>query len=217
MCGILGIVAKQEFPIVEALKRLKRLEYRGYDSAGFATKEGFCLKKVGLIDDLIKVVQEKYNGLKSNLIISHTRWATHGNVSDMNAHPHFDCNKEIFIVHNGTIDNYKEIRKELEEKGHRFWSETDSELFAHYFEQGIKEGKSIKEIVEEIFEKFEGTYAVLVIFKNQNKLIAIKNGSPLVMGIGEDVIFLASDVYAFLDKTQRVIVLDDYEWIEIKI
>ncbi len=217
MCGILGIISKNPISVLEALKRLKRLEYRGYDSAGFATREGFVLKRKGEIDSLIKEVKEKYSNLRSNIIILHTRWATHGKVSDINAHPHTDCTGNIFVVHNGTIDNFEEIKKELIKKGHKFMSETDTEVIAHFIEDRLKEGKDMKEIAKEIFKKFEGTYAILVLFRNKNKLYAIKNGSPLVLGMDKDTVYIASDVYAFLDKTQRIIVLDDYEFVEIEL
>ena len=217
MCGILGIISKERIPVLEALKRLKRLEYRGYDSCGFATKEGFIIKRKGQIDDLIKEIKEKYLKLRSNIIISHTRWSVFGEVNDINAHPHFDCKREIFVVHNGTIDNFEEIKRELEDKGHKFYSQTDTEVIAHFIEDKIKEGKDLKDIAKEIFDKFKGTYAILVLFKNKNEIWFIKNGSPLVIGIGDKEIYLASDVYAFIDKTQNVIVLDDYEYGRVKI
>ncbi len=217
MCGILGIVSKRPIPVLEALQRLKRLEYRGYDSCGFATKEGFMLKRKGEIDDLMKEVKEKYPNLKSNIIIAHTRWATHGKVNDINAHPHTDCTGNIFVVHNGTIDNYEELKQELIIKGHKFISETDTEVIAHFIEDRIREGRDLKEIAKEIFNRFKGTYAILVLFRNRNKLWAIKNGSPLVLGLDKDTVYIASDVYSFLDKTQKVIVLEDYEFVEIEI
>ncbi|MEM0481236.1 MAG: class II glutamine amidotransferase [Candidatus Aenigmatarchaeota archaeon] len=211
MCGILGIISKNAISAKEAINLLKNLEYRGYDSAGLVTKEGKVVKTVGKVDNLLN----KVDGLSSSLFILHTRWATHGKVSERNAHPHFDCEKNIFIVHNGTIDNYEEIKKEL--KNHTFYSETDSEVFAHFFEQKLKEGKNIKEICKEIFEKFKGTYAVLVYIKNLNKVVALKNGSPLVIGISKDKIFLSSDVYAFSKYTNRVIILEDYNFAEIEV
>lgn len=211
MCGIFGIISKNAISAKEAINLLKNLEYRGYDSAGLVTKEGKVVKTVGKVDNLLN----KVDGLSSSLFILHTRWATHGKVSERNAHPHFDCEKNIFIVHNGTIDNYEEIKKEL--KNHTFYSETDSEVFAHFFEQKLKEGKNIKEICKEIFEKFKGTYAVLVYIKNLNKVVALKNGSPLVIGISKDKIFLSSDVYAFSKYTNRVIILEDYNFAEIEV
>lgn len=208
MCGIIAIISSKPFDVSEGLKRLKRLEYRGYDSYGFFSDEGIY-KRVGRIE---------LNNIKgkTRIFIGHTRWATHGIVNEINAHPHTDCTNNIVIVHNGTIDNYKELREYLEKRGHLFKSETDSEIFAHWFEDGLKNKKSIKEIVLEIFESFKGTYAVIVYIKNLNKLIAIKNGSPLVVGLGKDKLFIASDVYAFLDETQEVIILEDYEFLEVE-
>lgn len=207
MCGIIAVVSKDIFDVSEGLKRLKRLEYRGYDSYGFFS-ENIIYKKVGKIENI------DING-KTKIFIGHTRWATHGKVDEINSHPHTDCNENIIIVHNGTLENYEELKEYLERKGHRFKSQTDSEIFAHWIEDGLRNGKSIKEIVLEIFEKFVGTYAVVAYIKNLNKIVAIKNGTPLVLGIKDDKIYIASDVYAFLDDTEKVIPLDDYEFVEI--
>ncbi|MEM1804884.1 MAG: hypothetical protein QXI77_02720, partial [Nanopusillaceae archaeon] len=124
---------------------------------------------------------------------------------------------EIFVVHNGTIDNYLELKNYLVERGHRFISETDSEIFAHWFEEGLKNGREIKEIVLDIFKNFYGTYAVIIYLKNLNKIVAIKNGSPLVVGLDKNTIYLASDVYAFLDKVENIITMDDYEFLIISL
>ncbi|RDD52735.1 hypothetical protein BA065_00450 [Nanoarchaeota archaeon NZ13-N] len=207
MCGIIAIISSEPFDVLEGLGRLKRMEYRGYDSYGFFS-DGKIYKKVGKID------LDGLNG-KTRIFVGHTRWATHGGVNEINAHPHLDCTGNIVIVHNGTIDNYRELREDLKNRGHVFRSETDSEIFAHWFEEGLKDKRSIRDIVLDIFEKFKGTYAVIVYIKDLNKLVAIKNGSPLVVGLGKDKIFIASDVYAFLDETQEVIILDDYEFLEI--
>jgi len=207
MCGIIAIVSQKPFDVSEGLSRLKRLEYRGYDSYGFFSDKGIY-KRIGRIE------LDNLRG-ETKIFIGHTRWATHGVVNEINAHPHTDCTGNIVIVHNGTIDNYRELKEYLKKRGHVFKSETDSEIFAHWFEDRLRDGKSLKEIVLEIFEKFRGTYAVVVYIRNLNKLIAIKNGSPLVVGLGKDRIFIASDVYAFLDETQDVVILDDYEFLEI--
>ncbi|MEM5830136.1 MAG: class II glutamine amidotransferase [Candidatus Aenigmatarchaeota archaeon] len=211
MCGIIGVISKDKYSVKKALEMLKRLEYRGYDSVGYVTSNGKIIKSVGKVDNLLS----KCDSEEANIIIAHTRWATHGKVNEINAHPHFDCEKNIFIVHNGTIENFEELKKELESLGHKFVSETDSEIFAHFFEQRLKENRSIKEIAKEIFERFKGTYAVLIYIKNLNKVIAIKNGSPLLIGISENKIFFASDAYAFSEETNKVIVLDDYNFVEV--
>ncbi|MGC9133071.1 MAG: hypothetical protein ACP5GJ_01540 [Nanopusillaceae archaeon] len=204
MCGIIGIISNELFDVSKGVKRLKRLEYRGYDSFGFYAND-IIYKKVGKIE----IPDIKHN---TWIFIGHTRWATHGGVNEINAHPHIDCTGNIIVVHNGTIDNYKELREYLEKEGHKFRSETDSEIFAHWFEDRLKKGKDIKEIVLEIFNKFKGTYALIVYIKNLKKIIAIKNGSPLVIGIKDNKIYIASDVYAFLDDTENVITLNDYEF-----
>lgn len=204
MCGIIGIISEKSFDLSEGIKRLKKLEYRGYDSFGFYAND-MIFKKVGKVEDP-KIKHDTW------IFIGHTRWATHGKVNEMNAHPHTDCTGNIIVVHNGTIDNYEELKDELIKKGHIFKSETDSEIFAHWFEEKLKEGKDLKEIVKELFGKFKGTYALIVYIKNLNKILAIKNKSPLVIGIKEDKIYIASDVYAFLDDTDQVIALDDYEF-----
>ncbi|MEM5828206.1 MAG: class II glutamine amidotransferase [Candidatus Aenigmatarchaeota archaeon] len=211
MCGIIGVISKDKYPVRKAIEMLKRLEYRGYDSAGYVTSNGTIFKCIGKVDNLFS----KCDSEIANIIIAHTRWATHGKVNEINAHPHYDCEKNIFIVHNGTIENYEDLRKELESLGHKFVSETDSEIFAHFFEQRLKENRSIKEIAKEIFERFKGTYAVLVYIKNLNKVVAIKNGSPLLIGIDENRIFFASDAYAFSEETNKVVVLDDYNFVEV--
>lgn len=211
MCGILGIISKDRIALRKAVEMLKNLEYRGYDSAGFVTMEGFVRKCVGKIENLLNGGEEIF----SNFFMMHTRWATHGKVSEINAHPHSDCENNIFIVHNGTIENYEELKKELLLYHHTFKSETDSEVFAHFFEDRLKKGFEIKEICREIFKRFKGTYAVLVYIKNLKKLVAIKNGNPLVIGIGNDKIFFASDVYAFCEYTNRVIVLDDCNFVVV--
>ncbi len=213
MCGILGIVSKEPIKIKDALNRLKRLEYRGYDSAGIASASGFFLKKKGDIDSLLKVVQGINS--KDKVIIAHTRWATHGEVSDINSHPHLDCSGEIMIVHNGIIENYKELRKHLEKRGHIFRSETDSEVIAHLIEDEVRKGKDLKDAALQLFRKLKGTYAILILKKGENRVIALRKDSPLVIGLSNPTIFISSDVHTFLDLTQKVILLSDYELAEI--
>src|SRR3989344_1656919 len=205
MCGIVGIASRKEFSSQDLLNGLKKLEYRGYDSAGIAMmdKEIYIEKSVGEISNLRKKIKNK----KGTLGIAHTRWATHGNVSEKNAHPHFSCNKEIAIVHNGIIKNFAELRKELDKKGHRFNSDTDSELIAHFFE-----GKEIKKAIPEFFRKFEGEFSVLMIKKGDNKIYAFKRGSPMVLGLAEGENIVASDVYAFTNKTSKVIFFNENDF-----
>ena len=192
---------------------------------------GFTKINTKIINDylsyqsVIEISEEDWNGIVYDLEVKNTekffaegilnhnsRWATHGGVNEINAHPHTDCTNDIFVVHNGTIDNYLEIKEYLIKKGHKFKSETDSEIFAHLVEDMLKEGKSLKDIALYIFENFKGTYATIIYIKSLGKILAIKNGSPLVVGIKDDRIYIASDVYAFLDDTENVITLDDYEF-----
>ncbi len=174
MCGIVGIANKKKFSAKEAAGFLKRLEYRGYDSFGFADNNEIMEKYVGNID------LQKISDITTNIIVLHTRWATHGGVTQENAHPHADCNNEIFIVHNGIIDNYIEMKKELENKGHIFKSQTDSEVIAHFFEEELKT-KAMNEAMEDFFRTAKGEFAVLLLRKNDDKIYAFKRGSPLVL------------------------------------
>src|SRR3989338_5296091 len=145
MCGIVGIVQKQGFSVKKKLLRaLKRLEYRGYDSVGFATKEGIVKKQIGSIQNFVQGLEKDY---ETNLGIAHTRWATHGGVTQLNAHPHFNNDATIFVAHNGIIENYQEIKAALQKKGVIFLSQTDSEIIPHLVEEKIKAGKTIKEAV----------------------------------------------------------------------
>ncbi len=210
MCGIFGCIAKKD--VSELLLRgIKRLEYRGYDSVGIAVlNSNIDIKKgAGTIDE----VNEKINflDLQGNIGMAHTRWSTHGKADDMNAHPHNSCNKEIAVVHNGIIDNFLELKNELIKKGHKFLSETDSEVIAHYFEEKLKE-KNIKEAIKDFLKDIKGTFAILLINKPEQKIYAIKRDSPLVLGILKDKNILASDVYAFSDLTNKAIFFDNDEF-----
>src|SRR3989344_5527549 len=201
MCGIVGMISKSPFSTRSALKALKRLEYRGYDSFGVADNDGRIQKFVGEIDET------KAKDAQVNVVITHTRWATHGNVTEMNAHPHTDCTGSIAIVHNGIISNFSEIRDEMKNQGHAFKSQTDSELIAHFFE-----GKNVREAVPQFFAKFEGEYAVLLMKKGENAIYAFKRGSPLVLGIAPDGYVIASDIYAFSDRTNKAVFFNEDEF-----
>jgi len=201
MCGIVGMVSKGSVLLADAVNSLKRLEYRGYDSFGFATNSGVIGKYVGEI--------ERFQApeIAANVICCHTRWATHGGVTEANAHPHSDCRGELFVVHNGIIDNFQELRNELENQGHIFRSETDTEVIAHFFE-----GKDIKETVPEFFRRVDGEFAVLIIKKGENRIYALKKGSPLVLGLSNGQRILASDIYAFSDKTNEAVFFSENEF-----
>jgi glucosamine--fructose-6-phosphate aminotransferase (isomerizing) len=213
VCGIIGCVGfDTAIPVL--IKGLKSLEYRGYDSAGVAVLNGILnvYKGVGKIDFALKGIREAdYVG---SLGIGHTRWATHGSVSQANAHPHLDCNKTIAIVHNGIIENYRELRNGLSERGHVFSSETDSEIVAHLIEEA-QDGccdapaTSFEQACMRAFSALKGSFAILAICEGEEKLIAVRKSSPLVMGLTENGILFASDVSALLEWTKQVVYLQD--------
>jgi glucosamine--fructose-6-phosphate aminotransferase (isomerizing) len=194
MCGIVGIVSQKGFPTSLLLRRLKRLEYRGYDSFGYY--DGRELRKaVG------SIAVGGGCGL-TRAGISHTRWATHGGVTEANAHPHASCDDSVVIVHNGIIENFEEIRKNLLRKGHRFASETDSEVISHYFEEGLKTAP-IRSVMVDFLKTAKGTFAALVMVKGHDEIYAVKRDSPLVLGVADGMNIVASDIYAFSDITTQ--------------
>jgi len=209
MCGIIGYIGnKKAAPIL--IKGLKRLEYRGYDSAGICTlgnKQILVKKDIGKIDAINKKIN--LEDLEGNIGVAHCRWATHGGVSEKNAHPHTDCSGKISIVHNGIIENYAELKKELEKKGHKFKSETDTEVIAHLIEENYH--GDLKDAVIKALKMVEGSYALGVICADSDEIVAARNESPLIIGIGKDENFIASDVPAILEHTKKVMYLDDGE------
>jgi len=209
MCGIIGYIGDSKAsPIL--LNGLRRLEYRGYDSAGMATvNEGKIeiRKNVGRIDKIDSELNfEEMNG---NIGIGHTRWATHGGVTQANAHPHISNNKKIAVIHNGIVENFQELRKFLKGKGFIFYSETDTEVIPNLIEFEMREGKNFEEAVIAALRRLEGYYAVLVLNEDERKLIGARNGSPLVAGIDGKNFFIASDIPAFLEHTKKVMYLYD--------
>ncbi|MBN2306768.1 glutamine--fructose-6-phosphate transaminase (isomerizing) [Candidatus Peregrinibacteria bacterium] len=210
MCGIFGYVGKRENGLELVVKGLQKLEYRGYDSWGVATTlngELFVEKKVGKISE---AKLEDFTDKKTSLAIGHTRWATHGGVTDINAHPHFSSDKKVAVVHNGIIENYEEIRDELGREN--FISDTDTEVIPQLISKYLKE-MGFKEAVKKAVTRLEGRYAIVAIAVGENLLIAARRGSPLIVGVGEDEYFLASDIPAFLEYTQNVNYLDDNEMV----
>lgn len=209
MCGIIGYIGSEKAsPIL--LRGLINLEYRGYDSAGMAvlnSKSIECKKGAGKIEEINRRLN--FLDLEGNVGIAHNRWATHGEVNDINAHPHFDCTKTIAIVHNGIIENYKELRERLSD--HKFESETDSEIIAHLIEEELKRGLPFEEAFINAISKLEGSYAVLAIKVGEEKILAARKGSPLVVGIADHGIFLSSDIPSFLEWTKKVVYLHDYD------
>ena len=214
MCGIIGYIGEKEAqPIL--VEGLRRLEYRGYDSSGVAISDGSALsirKRPGKLAALITELAEV--PLAGSLGIGHTRWATHGAPTQTNAHPHMDCKKEIAVVHNGIVENYQELKDELIKKGHRFESETDTEVLAHLIEENFN-GNNLEEAVREAVRRTSeggGYDAICVICKNETqKLIGARYGSPLVVGLGKGENYIASDVSALLEHTRDVIYLGEGE------
>ncbi|MFH0739573.1 MAG: glutamine--fructose-6-phosphate transaminase (isomerizing) [bacterium] len=212
MCGIFGYIgSKPASPIL--IQGLKRLEYRGYDSAGICLLENselFACKSPGKIANLeSKILGEKPLG--ATLGIGHTRWATHGEPTEANAHPHFDCKKEIAVVHNGIIENYQALKTFLNESGHKFVSQTDTEVISHLVEKFYNHENNLEKAVLKTVEVLEGAFGLAIICNKEQKIIAVKKGSPLVLGIGDKEIFIASDAAALINHTKRVIYLEDNE------
>jgi len=210
MCGIVGYIGQKE-AVKVLIDGLKRLEYRGYDSAGLAfIKNGDlgCIKAVGKIVEL----ERKLNGniTHTNMGIAHTRWATHGAPTFENAHPHIDCKSEIAVVHNGIIENYDYLKTKLKREGHIFRSETDTEVLAHLIEKYFH--GNLEMAVMNALKEVEGTYGIAVIStRDKQKIVAARKGSPLAIGIGNKEYFITSDVSASLEHTREVVYLDDNE------
>jgi len=211
MCGIIGYAGKKNaVPLV--CDGLKKLEYRGYDSCGIAVKTNgiiSVIKDKGKIADVLDSAEVRK--LTGNIAMGHTRWATHGTVTQENAHPHLSSNGEIAVVHNGIIENYQELRKFLEGKGFKFHSQTDTEVIPNLIELYLREGKGFTDAVRESLNRLEGSYAVLIMRKGADMLIAARKESPLVLGLGAEGNFAASDIPAFLDHTKKVIYLSDFD------
>lgn len=210
MCGIFGYIGKQNNPQI-GIDGLKRLEYRGYDSAGIAIlgelNDIKVIKAVGRVAVLEEKLRHKH--LQGNVLLCHTRWATHGVPSLANAHPHLDCKKDIALVHNGIIENYRGLKSLLEGEGHKIISETDTEIIAHLIEkfyQGDLEKAALSAL-----KLLEGSFGLAIIHKKEPKIIAARRGSALLIGKGEGEMFVASDAAAILPWTKNVVYLDDNE------
>jgi len=219
MCGIVGYIGNKDVvPIL--IDGLKRLEYRGYDSAGIGVIEKGRLELrrcVGKITNLENVLKDK--PCKGDIALGHTRWATHGRPSEENAHPHTDCQERLVVVHNGIIENYLTLKKGLIKEGHRFRSETDTEVLAHLVEKYLAKSKGKKKIISALqraIKEVEGSYALGVIsVDDPDKIVCARKESPLVIGLGRKEYFIASDVPAILGHTRKVIYLDDGETAEV--
>ncbi|MDK2372418.1 MAG: glutamine--fructose-6-phosphate transaminase (isomerizing) [Candidatus Korarchaeota archaeon] len=210
MCGIVGIVRRRLGVARDLIKSLKKLEYRGYDSAGIAVMSNGdieVVKGVGTIDAVVgdAEIRDGYVG------IGHTRWATHGGVSPENAHPHLSCDGEVAVVHNGTLDDFEGMRRELIAEGHVLHSETDTEVVAHLVEENLKSGDGPLSAFVKAVKKLKGSYALVSIISGERALFLARNKSPLVIGLGEDGNYCASDVAALLHLTNRFIFMEDGE------
>lgn len=212
MCGIVGYIGFREASEV-IIKGLKRLEYRGYDSAGIAILNGSLVvrKGKGKVANLENLITE--TDVQGSVGIGHTRWATHGEPNDINAHPHWDGSQNFAIVHNGIIENYDALKKELLNKGHVFQGETDTEVLAHLIQE-IQQvaGVDFVSAVQMALKQVDGTYGLAIVNKNErDKIIVARKGSPLLLGIGEDEVFIASDASPIIEYTNKVVYLDDDE------
>jgi glucosamine--fructose-6-phosphate aminotransferase (isomerizing) len=212
MCGIIGYCGKKPaVPIV--LEALKRLEYRGYDSAGVASlSDGTLLvrKDAGKVEEVIQ--KHSLASMPGNMAIGHTRWATHGGVTQFNAHPHSDCGGKVAVVHNGIVENNQQLRQQLTKTGHRFSSQTDTEVIPHLIEDELKHGCSLEQAVLNIAPRLEGSYAFLVMAPdNPGKIVGTRRNNPLIVGINATDYYVSSDALAFSQHTNQVIGLEDNE------
>ena len=217
MCGIVAYLGHREAcPII--LKGLHRLEYRGYDSAGVALLNGdlSVYKKKGKVAELENFLSDK--NTHANVGMGHTRWATHGEPNDVNAHPHFSTSERIAIIHNGIIENYAALKTHLQSQGHVFHSDTDTEVFVNLIEEIQKQNScSLEEAVRLALHEVVGAYAIVVLSKDApNQLIAARKGSPMVIGIGEGEFFIASDATPIIEYTNEVVYVNDYEIVVIR-
>jgi len=215
MCGIIGYVGKKDaLPLL--MEGLKRESYRGYDSSGVCVFDGdkvICKKAVGKLEELEKKVSE--GEITGGIGIGHNRWATHGGVTEENAHPHADCKENIFVVHNGIIENFVELKKRLTEQGHTFKSETDTEVLAHLSEEFF-EG-NLENAVRKALSRIRGTYGLVVIAKEDlGKMVAARLSSPLVLSINSSGGFVASDPAALISHSNKMVFLEDNEIAVIK-
>ncbi len=214
MCGIIGYVGKKTAsPIL--YDSLKKLEYRGYDSCGVATVNGdgeIELKKgVGRIESVDKKVD--FKSLTGKIGIAHTRWATHGKVETRNAHPFTSCNRHYALVHNGILENYVELKKELVKKGHTFTSSTDTEVLVHLIEEKMAhdDNSNLIKIITEVSQEAKGAFTFLLLDKVRKEIYAFRKDSPLIIGLGDNEFFASSDITSFLEYTNKAIILENYQ------
>ena len=215
MCGITACIGHEQ-TVETLLAGLDNLEYRGYDSAGIAVPTDGTLavvKRSGEVADLVDSVRRRRPS--GTFGIGHTRWSTHGAPSDENAHPHTDCTETVAVVHNGIIENYAHLRKRLRASGHELQSETDTEVIPHLVEEHRADGNGPAAALRAVIDEIEGSYAIAMVVAGDETVYAARNGSPLVIGAGEDANYLASDVPAFIEHTESVVYLEDGDVAEI--
>ena len=221
MCGIFGCIMKDADAAPTIHASLKRLEYRGYDSVGVATVQDgklYVKKDQGKIDEVHAV--HNLDDLPGNIGIGHTRWATHGAPLQVNAHPHVDCSGQIAVVHNGIIENFSELKQELEGRGHVFKSKTDTEVIPHLIEENLRSNPSISlaDAVLETVKRLDGSYAIAVIStKEPNRIVCARHESPLVIGVNEKAVYCASDIPAFLPVTNKAVMVEDGELVVLSL
>ena len=221
MCGIFGCIMKDADAAPTIHASLKRLEYRGYDSAGVATVQDgklYVKKDQGKIDEVHAV--HNLDDLPGNIGIGHTRWATHGAPLQVNAHPHVDCSGQIAVVHNGIIENFSELKQELEGRGHVFKSKTDTEVIPHLIEENLRSNPSMSlaDAVLETVKRLDGSYAIAVIStKEPNRIVCARHESPLVIGVNEKAVYCASDIPAFLPVTNKAVMVEDGELVVLSL
>jgi len=213
MCGIIGYCSKNGKAAAVIFEDLKRMEYRGYDSSGVAMiSDGKLVVKKGV--GRLEEVNRKYrlDRMPGSVGIGHTRWATHGGVTQVNTHPHCDCSNKIAVIHNGIVDNYQELRKDLIKHKHRFISETDTEVIPHMLEDEMKRGRSLEEAVMAVAPRLEGSYAFLAISTEEpGKVVGTRKGSPLIVGLGKNKAFAASDSMALAGQIDQLYMLGERE------
>jgi len=211
MCGIFCYQSNNDKNIYKGIKGLKKLEYRGYDSFGFYTENLKTIKETGEVEKF-----EIDESLKSKVFISHTRWATNGKVVKENSHPHDSFEEKILVVHNGIIENYEKLKKDLEKLNIKFRSETDTEVIPNLIEQNLNKGKNFIEAVKLTCDKLQGRFSFVAHNKETKETIGVRSGSPLITGIDEDSIYISSDVPAFSEFTNKISYIDDNEFIYLK-
>ncbi len=213
MCGIIGYTGYKHAASI-AYEALKRLEYRGYDSVGIAIagEEGIEIRKdIGRVEEVNEKVD--FLEMQGTYGIGHTRWATHGGVTQKNAHPHKSNDGKIVVIHNGIVENYQEIKKMLQEEGYTFYSETDTETIPNLIQYEMSQGKDFETATMDTVRQLHGYYAILAMYEGDNKIIGSRDGSPLVVGLGEDENFIASDIPAFLEHTKQVMYIHDNDFV----